>query len=44
LIVETPAWKREEAENMVKLAGKSMYEKYALVDGARWCSEEDLVQ
>lgn len=44
LRVEVPKWKRDEAEYMVKLAGKDIYQKYALVDGGKYVNEDDLVQ
>lgn len=44
LRVEVPKWKHDEAEYMVKLAGKDIYEKYALVDGGKYVNEDDLVK
>lgn len=43
LRVEVPKWKHDEAEYMVKLAGKDIYQKYALVEGGKYVSEDDLV-
>ena len=34
LHVEVPKWKQEEAEKIVALAGKEIYDKYGVVDGA----------
>lgn len=41
LKVDVPEWKMEEAKKMVKLSGKEMCEKYALVDGAEYCQSKD---
>jgi hypothetical protein len=38
LNAEVPAWKLAEAENMVKIAGNTIYNKYNVVDGAQYCS------
>lgn len=38
LNAEVPAWKLAEAENMVKIAGNSIYNKYNVVEGAQYCS------
>jgi len=35
---EVPAWKAAEAKAMAKLAGKGMYEKYAVQPGVKYCS------
>jgi len=40
LNVEVPQWKHEEADAMVKLAGKEICEKYAIVEGGKYCSED----
>lgn len=39
-----PQWKVEEAEFMAKLSGDEMYTKYAVVEGAKYCYQEDLVK
>jgi len=44
LHVELPAWKKAEAEYMAKLAGPQLYEKYAVCEGGKYCSQEDIVQ
>lgn len=44
LCVEVPKWKQEEAEFMTKLAGKEMYEKYAVVEGGKYVNQDDLVK
>lgn len=38
-----PQWKLDEAANLAAQAGSSMYEKYALVEGAKWCNMDDLI-
>ena len=42
LICEVPQWKEEEHERMKNLAGNTMYEKYPIVEGTKWCSMDDL--
>jgi acetylornithine deacetylase/succinyl-diaminopimelate desuccinylase-like protein len=42
LETELPQWKNDEAEFMVKLAGDDMCKKYSIVEGARYCSQDDL--
>ena len=42
LNVPLPKWKEEEAEFMVKLAGEEVYKKYAVVDGGKYCNQDDL--
>lgn len=42
LSVPVPKWKEEEAEFMVKLAGDQICTKYAIVDGAEYCHQDDL--
>jgi len=44
LMIEVPEWKRDEAKKMAELSGKGMYEKYAVVDGAKYVSQDDLVE
>jgi acetylornithine deacetylase/succinyl-diaminopimelate desuccinylase-like protein len=34
----------KEAEKMVAKSGKGMYEKYAVVDGAGYCNQQDLIK
>ena len=38
LDVPVPDWKIEEAKLITELGGNELYEKYALVDGAKYCS------
>lgn len=38
LKTEIPEWKHKEAEFMVKLNGDEMYKKYAVTEGATYCS------
>lgn len=42
LKVEVPQWKDEEAEAMAKLSGDEMYTKYSVVEGAKYCSQDNL--
>lgn len=44
LRVETPDWKLKEAEYMVSLSGAEMHNKYAVVDGATYVNQDDLVK
>ena len=44
LLVETPDWKQKEAEYMVSISGKEMYEKYAVAEGAQYVNQDDLVK
>jgi len=44
LLVETPDWKLKEAEYMVGLSGKEMYEKYAVVEGCEYVNQDNLVK
>jgi acetylornithine deacetylase/succinyl-diaminopimelate desuccinylase-like protein len=44
LLVETPDWKLKEAEYMVSIGGKEMYEKYAVAEGATYVNQDDLVK
>lgn len=44
LKVDIPEWKVKEAEKMVELSGKEMYDKYDVVDGAGYCNQQDLVK
>ena len=37
-----PQWKLDEAKALAQAAGKTMYEKYPIVDGAKWCHMDDL--
>jgi len=37
-----PQWKLDEAKQITQAAGNTMYEKYPLVEGAKWCNMEDL--
>ena len=41
---EAPQWKLDEAKHLAQLAGPEMYKKYALVEGAQWCSMDNLEQ
>lgn len=43
LNIEVPDWKREEAEFMTKLSGPEMHNKYGVVEGAKYCNQDDLV-
>jgi acetylornithine deacetylase/succinyl-diaminopimelate desuccinylase-like protein len=42
LETELPQWKKDEAEFMVNLAGDEMCKKYAIVEGGKYCSQDDL--
>jgi acetylornithine deacetylase/succinyl-diaminopimelate desuccinylase-like protein len=42
LDTELPEWKEKEAEFMVNLAGDEICKKYAIVEGGKYCSQEDL--
>lgn len=43
LETELPKWKEEEAEKMVKQAGrKGICDKYAICEGGKYCSEDNL--
>jgi hypothetical protein len=42
--VAVPEWKRKEAEDMAAKAGPSMYQKYAVVDGAGYVNQDNLVE
>lgn len=42
LQMEIPKWKDEEADFMVQLSGKEMYEKYAVVEGGQYVNQDDL--
>jgi len=44
LHTELPASKKAEAEFMAKLAGSQLYEKYAVVEGGKYVSQDDVVQ
>jgi acetylornithine deacetylase/succinyl-diaminopimelate desuccinylase-like protein len=44
LLVETPDWKKKEAEYMVSIAGESLCNKYGVVDGCKYVNQEDLVK
>lgn len=44
LQVPVPEWKRKEAEDMAAKAGPSMYQKYAVVDGAGYVNQDNLVE
>jgi acetylornithine deacetylase/succinyl-diaminopimelate desuccinylase-like protein len=37
LKIEVPEWKRKEAEEITAIAGKELYEKYAVEEGAQYC-------
>lgn len=39
---DAPNYKDAEAEKMAKLGGEEMFRKYAVADGANWCSQNDL--
>ena len=39
---EAPQWKLDEAKAMAELAGKDMYEKYAVVEGVQYCSQDNM--
>jgi len=42
LVAECPAYKEEEAEKMAALAGETLYTKYAVVEGGKYVSQDDL--
>jgi len=39
---EAPQWKLDEAKALAALAGKTMHDKYAVVEGVKYCSEDNL--
>jgi len=39
---EVPAWKSVEAKELAELAGPGMHNKYAVVDGVKYCSQDNL--
>jgi len=39
---EPPQWKLDEAKHLAALAGKEIYEKYKIVEGAEWMNMNDL--
>ena len=39
---EAPQWKKDEAKAMAKLAGPTMHDKYPVLDGVKYCSQDDL--
>lgn len=44
LHMPAPEWKINEAKHLAQIAGSTMYEKYKLVEGAKWCSMDNLEQ
>mmetsp|Transcript_6185 Transcript_6185/g.10005 ORF Transcript_6185/g.10005 Transcript_6185/m.10005 type:complete len:253 (+) Transcript_6185:529-1287(+) len=42
--VEPPAWKIEEAKHIVNSMGTKIYDKFPLVEGAKYCHQDDLVK
>ena len=44
LDMPVPEWKLEEAKFMADLAGDEMCKKYAIVDGGKYCYQEDLIK
>uniref|UniRef100_A0A7S3MZR0 Uncharacterized protein n=1 Tax=Strombidium inclinatum TaxID=197538 RepID=A0A7S3MZR0_9SPIT len=39
-----PAWKQAEAEHMVKQFGRSLCDKYGIVEGGKYCQDDNLEQ
>jgi len=44
LVSAVPDWKKAEADHMVKTFGETLCTKYALVEGAKYCQQDNLAK